>query len=49
MMISVFELIDETVPVFAHHINNLIVLVNGWIAITGKYFIINPKEPRGHN
>ena len=27
-MINVFELIDEAVPVFAHHINNLIVLVN---------------------
>ena len=48
-MINVFELIDEAVPVFAHHINNLIVLVNDWIAITGKYFIINPKELRGHN
>ena len=48
-MINVFELIDEAVPVFALYINNLIVLVNDWIAITGKYFIINPKELRGHN
>ena len=48
-MIDVFELIDEAVPVFAHHINNLIVLINDWIAITGKYFIINPKELRENN
>lgn len=48
-MINAFELIDEAVPVFAHHINNLIVLINDWIAITGKYFIINPKEFHEHN
>lgn len=48
-MTNVFELIDEAVPVFAHHINDIIVLVNDWIAITGKYFIINPKVLREHN
>lgn len=42
-MINTYELTDKAVSVFAHHISNIIVLVNDWIAITGKYFIINPK------
>lgn len=48
-MIKEFKLIDEAVPDFAHHINNLIVLANDWIAITGKYFIINLKALREHD
>ncbi len=43
VMKSTFELIDKAVPVFAHHMANIIVLVNDWITITGKYFIINPE------
>lgn len=42
-MIDIFELTDEAVSVFVNQINDIIVLVNDWITITGKYFIINPK------
>ncbi len=43
VMTSTFELIDKAVPVFVRNIINIIVLVNDWITITGKYFIINPR------
>ncbi len=43
VMTNTFELIDKAVPVFANHINNILILVNDWITITGKYFIFNPK------
>ena len=43
VMTSTFELMDKAVPIFAHHINNIIILINDWITITGNYFIINPK------
>lgn len=43
VMTNTYELLDNAVPVLANHINNIIVLVNDWITITGKYFIFNPK------
>lgn len=43
IMTSTFELKEKAIPVFAHQINNIIVLINDWITVTGKYFIINPK------
>lgn len=48
VLTNTFELTDEAVPVFVRYINDIIILVNDWIAITGKYFIINPKLLREH-
>lgn len=47
-MTNTFEIMDKAVPVFAHHIHNIVTLVNDWIAITGEYFLINPKLLREH-
>lgn len=49
IMTNTYEIIDEAVPIFACHINNIIELVNDWISETGKYFIINPKLLEFHS